>query len=178
MTPSGSTKQAAPNLLATNTNSPESAEPVADYDALPCRDALGRTAAEACRQHERLARLIEMGVANSELAAAHAMVDMIDLALEETVQEFERKCAKSPSAVSADVRQSANTMWLAARQYLKRHSMAERASRQIRQGSESLNDLHFEYELEASALLALKQATNNYQKLRPASGISLSIPFP
>jgi hypothetical protein len=30
-----------------------------------------------------------------------------------------------------------------------------------------LGDLHFEYELEASALLGLKQATAAYQKLRP-----------
>lgn len=151
----------------------ESAQTATDPDAFPCRDALGRTAAEACRQHERMSRLIELGVSNDELAAAQAMVDTIDLALEESVQEFEKKCAKSPSAVSADVRQAANAMWLAAREYLRRLSIAERASRQIRQGSESLSDLHFEYEMEASALLALKQATSNYQKLRPASRVNL-----
>ena len=48
---------------------------------LAAADALGRTSAETCRQHERLARLMELAVSQSELAAAYAMVDTIDLAL-------------------------------------------------------------------------------------------------
>lgn len=102
------------------------------------------------------------------MAAAHAMVDTIDLALEETVRDFERRCSRAPDA-DAELRQTANALWLAARDYLRRHSIAEKASRQLRQGTESLNDLHFEYELEASALLALRQATEKYMKLRPES---------
>jgi hypothetical protein len=135
---------------------------------LSCCDALARTAVETWRQHERLARLMELRVEQQELEAAYAMVDTIDLALAETVKTFERVCATIPVTDQADVRQAANAMWLSAREYLRRHSIAERASRQIAQrDADTLGDLQMEYELEASALLGLKQATATYQKLRP-----------
>ena len=135
---------------------------------LACCDALGRTAAETCRQHERVSRLMELGVAQSELEATHALVDTCDLALAECVRDIEKACANTPSSDDADVRQSANALWLAAREYLRRHSIAEKASRQLQQhDAEKLGDLHFEYELEASALLALRQAASAYGKLRP-----------
>lgn len=145
-----------------------------DLEAAPgpldCCDALGRTAAETCRQHERLGRLSALGVAKAELGAAHAMVDTIDLALAEGVKDFEKTCGKGAGSDNADVRAAANAMWLAAREYLRRHSIAERASQQLVQhDADKLGDLHFEYELEASALLGLKQATSTYQKLRPES---------
>jgi hypothetical protein len=131
-------------------------------------DALARTATETCRQHERLAKLMSLGVAQSELEAAHAMVDTIDLALAESMKDFEKTYATGSVTDRADLRQAANTMWLAAREYLRRHSIAEKASRQIAQrDADTLGDLQLEYELEASALLGLKQATVTYQKLRP-----------
>lgn len=137
---------------------------------LGCFDALGRTAAETCRQHERLSRLMELGVAQSELEATAALVDTCDLALAECVRDIEKVCAKTPSSDEADERAAANTLWLAAREYLRRHSIAEKASRQLQQHDmEKLGDLHFEYELEASALLALKQAASAYGKLRPVA---------
>ncbi|AMW06050.1 hypothetical protein GEMMAAP_17185 [Gemmatimonas phototrophica] len=111
---------------------------------------------------------MQLGVEQQELEAAHAMVDTIDLALAETVKIFERVCATIPVTDQADLRQAANAMWLSAREYLRRHSIAERASRQIAQrDADTLGDLQMEYELEASALLGLKQATATYQKLRP-----------
>jgi hypothetical protein len=135
---------------------------------LPFCDALARTASETCRQHERLSRLMELNVSQTELEAAHAMVDTIDLALAECVSDFERSCDDSPVSEQADVRMAANSMWLAAREYLRRHSIAEKASRQIGQrDADTFGDLQMEYELEASALLGLKQATSTYQKLRP-----------
>lgn len=135
---------------------------------LACCDALARTAAETCRQHERLSRLMDLGVNTTELGAAHAMVDTIDLALAEVVRDFETTCGRQTVTDQADVRMAANGMWLAAREYLRRHSIAEKASRQIAQrDADTLGDLQMEYELEASALLGLKQAMAAYQKLRP-----------
>jgi hypothetical protein len=134
---------------------------------LACADALGRTAAETCRQHERLSKLTELGVAAAELAAAVAMVDMIDLALAEAVREFERVCDTVPVSDEVETRQKANALWLAAREYLRRHSIAERAAGQLSQhDAEELGVLNIEYELEASALLALRQATTAYLKQR------------
>jgi predicted ribonuclease YlaK len=133
-----------------------------------CCDALARTASETCRQHERLARLNTLSVAKSELGAAHAMVDNIDLALAECVRDVETTCSRVTISEDADIRQAANAMWLAAREYLRRHSIAEKASRQLTQhDAEKLGDLQLEYELEASALLGLKHAMSTYQKLRP-----------
>jgi hypothetical protein len=124
---------------------------------LACADALGRTAAETCRQHERLARLMTLRVQQDELEAAHALVDTCDLALAESVAAFEKKCGKSTVSADAEERQKASTLWLAAREYLRRHSIAEKASRQLTQHSpEKLGDLQLEYELEASALEGLK----------------------
>lgn len=135
---------------------------------LAAADALGRTSAETCRQHERLARLMELGVSQSELAAAYAMVDTIDLALAECVKDFEKCCAKSPVSDEAELKQKANTLWLAARDYLRRHSIAEKASRQLTQhDAETLGVIKFEFELEASAMLALRQATAALARIRP-----------
>ncbi len=140
----------------------------AQQGPLYCCDALARTASETCRQHERLARLNALSVAESELGAAQAMVDNIDLALAECVRDFEQTCAKATISDDADIRQAANAMWLAAREYLRRHSIAEKASHQLTQhDAEKLGDLQLEYELEASALLGLKHAMSTYQKLRP-----------
>lgn len=134
---------------------------------IACSDSLARTAAETCRQHERLSKLMELSVGKAELAAAVALVDTIDLALAEAVADFEKKCAKAPVSELPEVRAASNAMWLSAREYLRRHSIAERASRQITHGGDTLGDLQMEYELEASALLGLKQSSATYQKLRP-----------
>jgi hypothetical protein len=144
-------------------------DPTADQQGpLYCCDALARTASETCRQHERLARLNAWSVAASELGAAQAMVDTIDLALAECVRDFEKTCATGTISDDADVRQAANAMWLAAREYLRRHGIAEKATRQLsHHDAETLGDLQLEYELEASALLGLKHAMSTYQKLRP-----------
>lgn len=143
-------------------------EPATVESPLSVADALGRTSAETCRQHERLARLNDLDVSRSELAAAHAMVDTIDLALAECVRDFEKCCAKHPEPDDSEVRQKANAMWMAARDYLRRHSIAEKASRQLTQHSaEKFSVLKFEFELEASAMLSLRQATTAYLKLRP-----------
>jgi len=134
---------------------------------LATADALGRTAAETCRQHERLSRLMDLGVAQPELEATHALVDTCDLALAECARGFEQVCATAPASDDASVRQLANALWLAAREYLRRHSIAEKASRQLQHhDAEKLGDLHFEYELEASALLALRHAALAYSKVR------------
>lgn len=158
----------APTRTAANAKIMDDAQALDVRSPIATADSLSRTAAETCRQHERLAHLMKLDVAQPELEAAHALVDTCDLALAECVREFEKICAKVPASDDADLRQKANAMWLSSREYLRRHSIAEKASRQLTQhSSETLNDLHFEYELVASAILQLKQNTNAYLKLRP-----------
>lgn len=136
---------------------------------LAVSDALSRTANETCHQRDRRARLSQIGAAKWELSAAEALVDTCDLALEECVREFEKQCRNVPLSDSAEVRTAASALWLAAREYIRRLSIANRASRQLTQqhDADAFGDLHLEYELEASSLLALKQAVGVYKKLRP-----------
>jgi hypothetical protein len=132
-------------------------------------DALCRTANETCRQRDRRSRLSNLGAAKWELSAAEAVVDACDLSVEEGVREFEKQCRKDPISDSPDIRQAASSLWLAAREYIRRLSIANRASRQLSQShdADDFSDIHLEYELEASSLLALKQAVGVYSKLRP-----------
>ncbi len=134
---------------------------------MACADALARTADECARQRERLARLIVRHVGRAELAAGHAIVETCDLALEEGVACYEIAC-RTDSIADDTLRKHANSLWHAAREYLRRHSIADHASRLIKQrDAEALGDLHFEYELEASAALALRHACTAYFKIRP-----------
>jgi len=132
-------------------------------------DALCRTARETCHQRDRRSRLPQIGAARWEVVAAEALVDTCDLALEECVREFEKQCRKEQVSDSAEVRQAASTLWLASREYIRRNSIASKASRQLSQqhDADAFSDIHLEYELEASSLLALKQAVEVYAKLRP-----------
>ena len=134
---------------------------------LACADALARTADECARQRERLARLISRNVGRSELTAAHAIVDTCDLALEECVSAYESAC-QTASIEDEPLRKLASSLWHAAREYLRRHSIADHASRLIKQhDAGALGDLHFEYELEASAALALRHGCGAWFKVRP-----------
>lgn len=143
----------------------DNSEPVSPVS---CADALGRMAVETCRQHERLSRLNNLRVQQDELVAAHALVDTCDLALAECVATFERTCGKAKVSDDAELSSKATALWLAAREYLKRHSIAEKASRQLTQHDvEKLTDLQLEYEFMASALLSLKQASTAFAAIRP-----------
>lgn len=134
-------------------------------------DALCRTAAETCHQRDRRARLIQIHAPLWELAAAEALVDTCDLALEEAITEFNKEGTDSPASDAVELRKTANALWLAARDYIRRMSIASRAARQIGQqhDADALSGLRMEYEFEASSLLALKQAVAAYLKLRPAA---------
>jgi hypothetical protein len=152
---------AASHLLHDDEDAARHAQPLA------CIEALARTAEECHRQRERLARLIGRDVGRAELTAAHAIVDTCDLALEECVASYESSVSRE-ALPDESLRKVANTLWHAAREYLRRHSSAEQASRQLRQhDAETFGDLHFAYELEASALLALRHACTNFFKVRP-----------
>jgi hypothetical protein len=155
----------AKSVSAAATSLDDASEPVGPVASA---DALGRTAFETCRQHERLARLNNLRVQQDELVAAHAMVDTCDLALAECVAAFEKTCGKAKISDDHEVSSKATALWMAAREYLKRHWIAEKASRQLTQHDvEKLTDLQLEYEFMASALLSLKQATVAFGALRP-----------
>lgn len=137
-------------------------------------DALYRASVECCRQHERAAHLVGRSASEAEQKAAHAMVDLCDGLLADLTAAYERRAARlHPDGADEAWWHRANALWHASREYARRHRGADRADRA--RGSEQhpsalFSTLNMEYELEASALLALKHAADAYRKVRPDAG--------
>ena len=132
-------------------------------------DTLFRTAVETCRQHRRYAALVEMGAREPEQKAALKLAGYCDTLLVEAIASYERCGAKVQGLDDAPWWRKANAHWHQAREYERRHQVTERASRLLnaQHDSQMLGELSVEYDLEASALLMLKQATESYRKARP-----------
>jgi hypothetical protein len=133
-------------------------------------DALCRSAVECLRQHERQARLVGDGAMGAEQRAARDVVARTDAALAEMAAAYEaaatRACAERDSACW----QAANALWLASREYARRNRTSRRAARDLGDGKHSTErfaELTLDYDLEASALLQLRQAAANYRRVRP-----------
>ena len=133
-------------------------------------DALFRCATECCRQHERAARLVRDGANAAEQRAAQALVTVADEALADMAAAYEtaatRVCAERDSACW----QAANALWMASREFARRQRIASRSGRNLGDGKHStqrLGELAMDYDLEASALLFLRQATSGYTRIRP-----------
>src|SRR5688500_11192373 len=133
-------------------------------------DVLFRSAAECCRQHRRYGRLVEMETDEAEQLAALKLVAASDEQLAEAMSAYESSCMKVNGERQDDWWRKANNLWHACREYARRHSLSDRASGEFRaHGATKLASLEVEYELEASALLALQHAVDAYRKLRPAA---------
>jgi hypothetical protein len=134
-------------------------------------DALFRAADECCRQHDRASRINAKASLEAEVDAAQRACEECDGALRELVELYEQTAASVvPTGSDEGWWHSANALWLASREYLRRHGGCDSSTRDLKNHSpERLNALHTEYELEASALLALRQAADTYRRLRPSA---------
>jgi hypothetical protein len=133
-------------------------------------DALFRAASECCHQHDRVSRVHAKSDLVDELEAGQKSCDHCDDVLATLTQAYE----DAASSVRPDGKEkwwrNANAMWLASREYLRRHGTAEDANRELKDhGPEQLEKLQTEYELEASALLALRHAAEAYKRDRPTA---------
>jgi hypothetical protein len=136
-------------------------------------DILFRSAAECCRQHRRYARLIEMGTDETEQIAALRLVAASDEQLTLAAAAYESSCMTVNGERRDDWWHKANNLWHACREYARRHSLSDSASGEFRAHDVTkLTSLGVEYELEASALLALQHAVDAYRKLRPEADLS------
>ncbi len=159
------TKQSRPNSPAATSGS----HPTVCDKA----DVLFRSAAECCRQHRRYARLIEMNTDETEQVAALRLVAASDEQLTHAAASYESSCMGVNGERRDDWWHKANNLWLACREYNRRHSLSDRASDEFRAHDVTkLTSLGVEYELEASALLALQHAVDAYRKLRPEADLS------
>ena len=109
-----------------------------------------------------------MGTDEIEQRAALRLVLASDEQLAEAATGYESSCMTVNGERSDDWWHKANALWHASREYARRHSLSDRASGEFRAHDVTkLAALGVEYELEASALLALQHAVDAYRKLRP-----------
>jgi hypothetical protein len=132
-------------------------------------DALYRAAIECCHQHDRVSRIVGKSELETELSEAQKMCETCGDSLRRLTKHYEEtSAAVHPTGVDERWWRCANALWLASKEYLRRHRGCDDASRQFKShGPAQLGNLHTEYELEASALLALQQAADAYKRDRP-----------
>ncbi len=141
-------------------------------DALRLRaDALYRCAVECARQHERIARLMDKELTPIEQRIQTEVARLCDEALTEIAADYE-KCGARVHPTGDDELwwHKANALWLASREYVRRSRLSELVGRRTSdQTPAKFGEMQMDYELEASALLALQQALAAYKKARPAA---------
>ena len=133
-------------------------------------DALCRAAHECYQQHGRSARLAKETSVDGEAQGLERLCAVCDETLEDLATEYERSAARArPATADEEWWHRANSLWHASREYARRHKSCDAQTRRLgaHHSLSELETLHLEFELEASALLALKQACAGYCRMRP-----------
>ncbi len=131
-------------------------------------DTLYRAASDSCREHRRYAELVDGDAADSEQRAARTMVRGCDEILDEAVDLYEIACLEESGHGDDAWWHKANVVWRAAKEYLRHQASSRRLLRGGNGHSRNeLMELRIEHELEASALLRLRQAIESYKAARP-----------
>ncbi len=132
-------------------------------------DRLFRDATECVRQRERYARLVDVGAQDAEQAAALRVACLCDEVLLGSVKNYETAASGVSSRSQLEWVQRANALWHASREYQRRHQECDQRSRQLgaNHSASHLGELALQYDLEASALLALRMALVSYQNCCP-----------
>ena len=133
-------------------------------------DMLYRAAAECGRQHRRHASLGDRPTADAEQGAAFKVVCLCDDVLAGQVAAYEKAAAAATERLDAGWWHKGNMLWHASREYLRHHERCDTVSRRIgERGPEKLGEMAMEFDLEASALLALRIAVDAYKAERPGA---------
>ena len=136
-------------------------------------DALFRAAVECVRQRDRYAMLVEGGFEEHEQQAALAIACCADDCLSRMVELYGAAAAHDTAHSTDGWWRRANALWLASREYQSHHRDCDSAAaRFTKHDSSRLATLAVEYDLEASALLALRMAVDAYRKERPAAELT------
>ncbi len=132
-------------------------------------DALYRAALECCRQHDRAARLHSATEPELEHKHVDAMCKMCDGSLSEMSQAYSDAAADLHPAQEEAWWHKANSLWHASREYARRHAGCDAMSTRLsaKHSPDNLKAMQMEYELAASALLAMRHAADAYRKTRP-----------
>lgn len=143
-------------------------EPTIPPTAAACgaADALLRAANECARQHERLGHCLELACSDEELRHQGELTALVDAHLANMSNAYERAATAAPGAKDEGWWHVANTLWHASREYARRNSGTNSLRLAGKHSKDKLTELAMEYELERSALLALKQAVTEYKSCR------------
>jgi hypothetical protein len=142
-------------------------------------DALYRSGNECCRQRRRYASLVDHEVSEAEQLAALEVATCCDQQLTRMADSYEQAAAQAAGRRDDPWWHRANALWHAAREYTRRHDCCDEASTRFgKHSSTKLGQLALQYDLEASALLALQQALDGYRKVRPESELNGAVPRP
>ncbi|CAN5385311.1 hypothetical protein BH09GEM1_BH09GEM1_06250 [soil metagenome] len=153
-----------------NASRQSSAPPTDPMLAVRARaDALYRGAIECCRQHDRAAKI--SGDEEPELEHRHldALCALCDGSLGELSAEYTDAAANVHPDRDEPWWHKANALWHASREFARRHAACDASVKGVasKRGGSRLVNMQMEYELEASALLALRHAADVYAKTRP-----------
>lgn len=134
-------------------------------------DAMFRAACECCHQHDRVSRVHAKSAVDEEVRAAQEACAHCDEVLGNLSATYEQVTAGvHPTGKDEEWWHRANALWLASREYLRHNVGCDAASKELKDhGPARLDALHMEYELEASALLALRHAAEAYKQNRPTA---------
>jgi hypothetical protein len=149
-------------------SSPSREEAVTPPALVDVADILLRAAAEASRQHDRVGRLLAKGCLDDELTHVAELCDATVRHLAGTAATYESAAAHGKETVDEQVWRAANSLWHASRDAVRRHGDSESLAKRLgRHTPEQLAQVQVEFELQASSLLAMRQAIATYKKLRP-----------
>lgn len=142
---------------------------VKEQATLQCAaDNLLRSAAECCRQQARIGRVLDLECGEEELEAVIEVSVLCVRILAESCERYAAVGSGSRNGLDEATWHAANTLWHASREYARRHHSCNVKSAQMsRHSANHLGELAVEYELKASAVLALRYAVDEYAKLRP-----------
>lgn len=132
-------------------------------------DAMLRAALECCHQHDRYARLVARPALEVEHRAADETCSVVAGALAQMAEMYGEaaKELRPKGGLDEDWWHRANALWHASREFARRQTGGGTGRRSGKHDSGALGDLVLEYDLAASALLALRQAADSYRKVRP-----------
>lgn len=130
-------------------------------------DALYRAATECHQRHTRYSDLVDNDASDDEQRDALEMAYISDDSLATAMTAYEN--AKHGDAQPADAWwHKSNMLWHASKEYIRRHAGCEGMSKRVgRQTRNRLAELTLSFDLEASALLALRMAADTYRTARP-----------
>jgi len=158
-------------MLNSKTRPANGARAATEQPTLQCAaDNMFRSAVECCRQQARIGRVLDLKCCDDEL---EAVIEVSVLCVGHLAAACERYRALgngSRDGLDEITWHGANGIWQAAREYTRRHNACNvKSAKMSRHSTAQLGELAVEYELKASAVLALRYAVEQYQKARPSA---------